>query len=378
MRTKKFILLVTVLLSLAMAGCGKNEQIQSEEYVAGEDDQPFINGYRDVAIAEDGYYFLSNNFVYYYDFDSKKTHLLCNKPECAHDGDQCNAYINAMSIRYCEHALYYVSCDNIETNEFYLWKMSEDGTEKEKLFFLCAEENEGEMSQGFINQFVVHRGYVYYEVLNMDSEKFEIIKRELKKDSKEEVIYTCEGDNSMAQDLTASGNHLYFEVLRYSEDHLSQDICTYNILKDETDVLQEDVNDAGGITVYNETVYYPSDGVLYSIGKDGKKNTVLELPEDGNMTVYVNEHYISIDNINKLNLEEDDKREDRYRKRCIYLYEKDSGELLTTFKTETSDEFYLCEPYLVLDVDCGWDFQLFSVEQIKKENTSWETLGLNE
>jgi len=46
-----------------------------------------------------------------------------------------------MAIRYYEHALYYVSCDTIETNEFYLWKMSEDGTEKERLFFYDLSES---------------------------------------------------------------------------------------------------------------------------------------------------------------------------------------------------------------------------------------------
>ena len=66
-------------------------------------------------------------------------------------------------------------------------------------YFLCAEEQEGEMSQLFLNQFLVHRGFVYYELQNMDSGKYEIIKRQLKKGAKEKVIYTCKEDSSMKE-----------------------------------------------------------------------------------------------------------------------------------------------------------------------------------
>ena len=130
MKKKIVVCFLTLLISISIfvTGCGKQKQITSGEYIAGKDDQTCLDGYRAVATSENGYYFLSNSFVYFYDSNSKKTHVLCNKPECAHDGEGCNAYINAMAIRYYERALYYVSCDTIETNEFYLWKMSEDGT----------------------------------------------------------------------------------------------------------------------------------------------------------------------------------------------------------------------------------------------------------
>ncbi len=380
MKRKIVVCFLTLLISISIfaTGCGKQEQITSSEYIAGKDDQTCLDGYRDVATSENGYYFLSNSFVYFYDSNSKKTHVLCNKPECAHDGEGCNAYINAMAIRYYEHALYYVSCDTIETNEFYLWKMSEDGTEKERLFFLCAEEQEGEMSQLFLNQFLVHRGFVYYELQNMDNGKCEIIKRQLKKGAKEKVIYTCKDDSSMVESLQASGNYLYFTVSHLFEEKYLQDICAYHIEKGKTDVLQKQISIAGGITAYDETVYYPSEGVLHCIGMDGKKKQVMKLPEEGKMTVYVNAKYISLDNINKLNLDEKTKQEDRYKKRCIYLYDKESGKLLTTFKTKNSDVFYLGYSHLILDGDSGEEFQLLSVEQLQEKNPDWKSLQLRE
>ena len=182
----------------------------------------------------------------------------------------------------------------------------------------------------------------------------------------------------MVESLQASGNYLYFTVSHLFEEKYLQDICAYHIGKGKTDVLQKQISIAGGITAYDETVYYPSEGVLHCIGMDGKKKQVMKLPEDGKMTVYVNAKYISLDNINKLNLDEMTKQEDRYKMRCIYLYDKESGKLLTTFKTKNSDVFYLGYSHLILGGDSGEEFQLLSVEQLQEKNPDWKSLQLRE
>ena len=82
--------------------------------------------------------------------------------------------------------------------------------------------------------------------------------------------------------------------------------------------------------------------------------------------------------INKLNLDEKTKQEDRYKKRCIYLYDKESGKLLTTFKTKNSDVFYLGYSHLILGGDSGEEFQLLSVEQLQEKNPDWKSLQLRE
>ena len=81
MKRKIVVCFLTLLISISIfaTGCGKQEQITSSEYIAGKDDQTCLDGYRDVATSENGYYFLSNSFVYFYDSNSKKTKLFDKK-----------------------------------------------------------------------------------------------------------------------------------------------------------------------------------------------------------------------------------------------------------------------------------------------------------
>ena len=47
--------------------------------------------------------------IQFYDFNSKKTHILCNKPECTHEDEECSSYTGGVTLRYAEGNLYYVA-----------------------------------------------------------------------------------------------------------------------------------------------------------------------------------------------------------------------------------------------------------------------------
>lgn len=135
---KKIVIALILSLSICLTtACGKTTDVQynSSEYIPESDDQPNIAFLRSFAEESSGYYFLDPfSFVQYYDVKTGKNHILCNKPECAHEDVNCNAYAGGVTMRYAEGNLYYVAEDN-STGDFYFWRKSGDGVETEKLFF---------------------------------------------------------------------------------------------------------------------------------------------------------------------------------------------------------------------------------------------------
>ncbi|MBQ1849647.1 MAG: hypothetical protein II139_04700, partial [Lachnospiraceae bacterium] len=87
---KKLAGLALTVLVLSLAGCGEKEKKDLPE------DTPWNHGYNAIMETEDGYY--SNDYglrsstvkalqcLRYYEKESGNIILLCNKPECTHDG----------------------------------------------------------------------------------------------------------------------------------------------------------------------------------------------------------------------------------------------------------------------------------------------------
>ena len=70
-----------------MIGCSDNKNL-GNEYIEGKDAQYMFMGSQDqnyIAMAENGYYFLNGIYIYYCDFNTMESVVLCNKPNCLHD-----------------------------------------------------------------------------------------------------------------------------------------------------------------------------------------------------------------------------------------------------------------------------------------------------
>lgn len=105
---------------------------------------------------KNGYFYIKKNNlrnnIMFFDYDSKKEVYLCNKPNCAHDTEECSSYSKfseANQLFYYDNALYIINTSalidtitsstsgEIDKNSeppSTIYKMKLDGTEKQKVF----------------------------------------------------------------------------------------------------------------------------------------------------------------------------------------------------------------------------------------------------
>lgn len=169
---KNFKSLLIVLITCMIAtGCNSSKEY-SEEYNYETDDQysymTSVTSWKKVQSDGNGQYILFNNYIYYYNNDTKDFAPLCNKANCLHDREtdeyiqnNCNAYVDRTInsdendfndslydyIQYYEGNVYYVIGDS-------LFAVSSDGATKKKVFSTGDEA---------IVSWLLHKGNLYYE-----------------------------------------------------------------------------------------------------------------------------------------------------------------------------------------------------------------------
>lgn len=221
---------VMLISVLSLAGCGK-EQLP-DSYVDGSDFQYMQSAQVDfwypVQKGRDGYYFLQNGFIYYFDESSGTLLPLCNKAECLHDMEpddskikDCNGYINSIyggddpdttAIFYCNGYVYYMVADD-GSGKPGLYRVASDGSRRECVHSWPQEEV-------FAN-WIVHRGVMYYSarIYEMEdngriaTDRFEVLSLDLNHPFAEpESIYITDDDINVWEvaSFCAYGNHVYF------------------------------------------------------------------------------------------------------------------------------------------------------------------------
>lgn len=136
---------LAVLLILSLSACGGKEKTGNTKLPiaqsggSGTDFQKnmaggYSNDIDKMCETESGYYLGYDAFVFYVDKKSKSAAILCNKPECSHRDDKCNAWINGYSLSAYNGKFYYNSADYVEEKGGYknmgdvLRSMELDGT----------------------------------------------------------------------------------------------------------------------------------------------------------------------------------------------------------------------------------------------------------
>ena len=144
-------------------------------YIDGQDYQfQFYNNpaFSKINQAENGYYFISNNYFYYIDGKTMKTTPLCSKPNCLHDKEDdadekqnCNAYADTsipdayqQLVCYGNNIYYIRKYTDEDDEQTYseIVRVSSDGSSRETLFRF-------DNSNPRIPP-VTHRGYLYYPI----------------------------------------------------------------------------------------------------------------------------------------------------------------------------------------------------------------------
>lgn len=125
---KKILYLTLVgMLALAFTGCAKKD---TTSYDYDYNQEPMYN--ENLAWTPKGIYTISNHILYYISSRGKKT-VLCSKPECAHDGKGCEAYIEADNLFFFNKKLCYTVLDE-KNHQTTVYTMNDKGKERKKYF----------------------------------------------------------------------------------------------------------------------------------------------------------------------------------------------------------------------------------------------------
>lgn len=110
-----------------------------------------------VAKGEEGYYVAIGKYIYYVDGNTMSSIILCSKPNCLHNNEQCNAFIGANDGIMFNQGYLYTFIDADIDNDFVgreLIRISVDGTLKETCFY----------TEYMPVDWMIHRGYLFYSV----------------------------------------------------------------------------------------------------------------------------------------------------------------------------------------------------------------------
>lgn len=203
---------LALILVLSLAACGANglEQaavidVNTEQnapgYVEGEDYQIQASMWANHYAArftkgENGYYY--NIFgpaspLMFYDVNSGIAVPVCNRPNCSHTAENCNASLGFLTgvefIQYYDGNLYAFGYEGMDISKANLYWVSTDGATRGKLgtLYNFVGDNTGYDA-------LIHRGYAYATLYNGGTDKrtVEVHRLSLSGDGEAETIYTFE------------------------------------------------------------------------------------------------------------------------------------------------------------------------------------------
>ena len=158
---KSFIRLAALLLTAGCVGCsaGKTDTQENADYLRCNQTSIYGN----MAETEDGFFYLCGSILYYADKkDMNNWVAVCNKPDCRHTGDKCNAWVD-YEIAQKDGKLYTVYLEN---GEIHVYEIAADGSGKKDVYTIPRENNNHIRSfRGTINP---NQLVVYYEEMTED------------------------------------------------------------------------------------------------------------------------------------------------------------------------------------------------------------------
>ncbi len=366
-RSKIFIgLIILSIILTQLAGCSGstpavNTEQNSASYVEGEDYQNFLNPVSAFAKAENGYYFLNNLKLYFFDTETKEAYIACSKPNCDHNSGECLAAFNIFryypfQLSYCNNSLYVLGWEeegsNIRHN--YIYEVSLDNFKRKKAAYLFDGTNTSSVS------FIIHRGYVYY-IKGSGSElkeQTDYIYRAKIGDTgtkrKEEKIYELSGIGASIWGLTASGNNLIVYNTSYGDTEGNDYKTSYSLI-DIHSLESKELVGNGAYSLFTDGNY-----TYYGDGKNTINRIDLNTNEEtffcnieGPCYISADSNYIYFDNQQSITIGKTDERD-----RKISVFDKNGKHITDIIPKNPEDECYFG----------GDDFMFF------KETISGETI----
>lgn len=163
-----------LLLSSCAAPAASDSELDNALYMAS-------NLNRNVAAAEDGFFFTQDRYVYYVPYDTMEPRALCAKPNCLHDAETdeqrkalCNARLDSVQTAECLFydggALYTLTAetDGGQITRV-LTRISADGAERKTVYRFDRQPQQEEFGGG--TYMALHRGYCYWSGTQLDAKQ---------------------------------------------------------------------------------------------------------------------------------------------------------------------------------------------------------------
>lgn len=286
-----------------------------------------------------GIYYELDHFLYYADAGSSTFTILCGRPECEHNDEDCDAYLPQSSFTIYEDEIYYYDSstrDGIHYIE--LWKRQLDGSSHEKIkdVFDIHESTVG------VNGYF-HQGYFYYPHMNIGLIRsgFQgtgLYRTSLDRDGELEKVLDIEVQNLFMSNTILSlsfyENYLYIVG---SNDQGKFELWQHNLDTGQMLKLLDNWSVWGNLYT-DDTIYYyqPQEGFYeYDIKSDGNQ-------------------LVADDILKEKGIDTDDEFGVSYTEQYILLYE-----LALQYKPEAAKVFVF-----------NWDYELLNEFEVQSDDFS--------
>lgn len=284
---KIMLLIITVFLALNFTGCVSQEtkkgtvsenvrvedicdttvSIDDIKFYELEDSQSYWNVFtHSVARGEYGYYYATfggngSTFLGYVDDENYECIPLCNKAQCAHNDENCDAVFKGymQSVWYYKDFLYLIKYNN--EGKAVLVQVKPDGTERKELFEIgnIPVDSSNTYNLAFCNDCV----YIYDRTGNCRlSEPMQINIRKISLDKKtDENIITSDESNVIFDAVKSYGGNIFFiysntEYNRETGQNVTTSDGLYYYSGDKIGkIIDKNISDYS-IDVDNKIIYY--------------------------------------------------------------------------------------------------------------------------
>ena len=252
--TRIKVLISLFLCLILFAGCFANTDKDNKNYAVyrlQDNSQYFI----DTPMGE--YYMNPNDergMIYFSEHGKHEFYILCNKPDCSHNDENCNAYAG-LALGYYNNHLYSVYL-NDNSNKFTLVQMNMDGSEHKKICILPEQHAPNGMTTGG-GSFAFHNGFLLYELCSDADNHLPTAYFKIALESgKAERLFETEVKDSIlfGSDLKSFDNYVYF-CTKSAKDNIYH-LVQGNLATGEATELIDDFNDCYITNIDENTIYY--------------------------------------------------------------------------------------------------------------------------
>lgn len=386
---KKKIIALIICGGLLLCGCGSTSDMQDSsntnincEDLASVDDkdaEAWMGTASNVCSTENGAYIAQNTldgtYLFYYEYDSQRYTKVCNKPECSHNDESCNAYLSnfknddeyydTSTIQKYGDAIY---LSGLNEKKACIYKVNCDGSQKGKVLDLfdaevsVSKDGVDTLTEYISFEFCIHRGYVYYCINN--GQNSSLYRKKLDGSSKtEETLVSIDEQNKVYR-LEPYGRYVFFQKGEFNEDYsdMTSSLYAYDTKENQTIKVKDDI-----ITVYmikGDTLYYEvvGEGIHEYSLRDGTDRLAVSSDEAYYMIYKTSNAYIAVcyDGIHAYN-EKGDLIYKAGRDVCVFLtYVNDNYLIMYASNAEEDTQYTIIN--IGQDDPDQWDSNTFVFE----------------